>query len=110
MLKQFIAAMSVGTECSDSERRLLSLPPRMVGLGIPIFSGTVHFEHTNLSPGSTIKDNPKPRILNFTLDIIFTTRRRRLNYNKTAILESFMNPLWMGTNMPLRNMCIQIKI
>ena len=47
MLKQFIAAMSVGTECSDSERKLLSLPPRMVGLGIPIFSGTVHFEHTN---------------------------------------------------------------
>ena len=38
---------NVGTECSDSERRLLSLPPRTVGLGIPIFSGTVHFEHTN---------------------------------------------------------------
>ena len=46
--KQFIPTKSGGIECSDVvERRLLSLPPRMVVLAIPMFLEIVDFEHAN---------------------------------------------------------------
>ena len=35
---EFIPAITGGINCSDIERRLMSLPPRFKGLGIPIFS------------------------------------------------------------------------
>ena len=35
---EFIPATTGGINCSDTERRLMSLPPRFVRFGIPIFS------------------------------------------------------------------------
>ena len=34
---EFIPAITGGINCSDTERRLMSLPPRFGGLGIPLF-------------------------------------------------------------------------
>ena len=42
-----IPAITGGIRCSDVERRLLSLPPRMGGLGIPVFSKIADFEYAN---------------------------------------------------------------
>ena len=38
--KEFILAIAGGIKCSENERNLLSLPPKLGGLGIPIFSET----------------------------------------------------------------------
>ena len=35
---EFIPAISAGINCSDIERKLFSFPPKLGGLGIPIFS------------------------------------------------------------------------
>ena len=43
--KHFIPAIT--DKCSDVERRLLSLPPRILNLGIPIFSEIAAFEYSN---------------------------------------------------------------
>ena len=41
---EFIPAITGGIHCSDIERKLLSFPPRLGGLGIPIFSETAEKE------------------------------------------------------------------
>ena len=38
--KEFILAIAGGIKCSENERKLLSLLPKLGGLGIPIFSET----------------------------------------------------------------------
>ena len=45
--KEFIPAITRGVKCSEIERKLLSLPPKLGGLGIPIFSETFDFEYSN---------------------------------------------------------------
>ena len=53
---EFIPAITGGINCSDTERRLMSLPPRFGGLGIPIFSESAQKEYefsTILSKGLT---------------------------------------------------------
>ena len=42
---EFIPAITGGINCSDTERRLMSLPPRFGGLGIPIFSESAKKEY-----------------------------------------------------------------
>ena len=42
---EFIPAITGGINCSDTERRLMSLPPRFEGLGIPIFSESAQKEY-----------------------------------------------------------------
>ena len=41
---EFIPAITGGINIHDIERRLMSLPPRFGGLGIPIFSESAHKE------------------------------------------------------------------
>ena len=36
-----------GVKCSENERKLLSFPLKLVGLGIPIFSEMSEFEYSN---------------------------------------------------------------
>ena len=42
---EFMPALTGGINCSDTERRLMSLPPRYRGLGIPIFSESAEEEY-----------------------------------------------------------------
>ena len=42
---EFIPAITGGINCSDTERRSMSLPPRFGGLGIPIFSESAQKEY-----------------------------------------------------------------
>ena len=42
---EFIPAITGGINCSDLERKLLSFPPKLGGLGIPIFSETAEREY-----------------------------------------------------------------
>ena len=42
---EFIPAITVGTHCSNIERKLLSLPPKLGGLGIPIFAEFANQEY-----------------------------------------------------------------
>ena len=42
---EFIPVITGGINCSDTERRLMSLPPRFGGLGIPIFSESAQKEY-----------------------------------------------------------------
>ena len=44
--KEFIPVITRGVKCSENERKLLSLPPKLGGLGIPIFSETADFEYS----------------------------------------------------------------
>ena len=46
IIKEFIPAITGSVKCSENERKL-SLPPKLVGLGIPIFSETSDFEYSN---------------------------------------------------------------
>ena len=43
----FIPAITDGIICNEAERKLLSLPPKLGGLGIPIFSEISDFEFEN---------------------------------------------------------------
>ena len=55
---EFIPAITGGANCSDTERRLMSLPPRIGGLGIPIFLEFAQEEYEfliMLSKGLTTK-------------------------------------------------------
>ena len=45
--KELIPAITGGVKCSENERKLLSLPPKLGGLGIPIFSEKSDFEYSN---------------------------------------------------------------
>ena len=45
--KEFIPAITGGVKCSENVRKLLSFPPKLGGLGIPIFSETSDFEYSN---------------------------------------------------------------
>ena len=45
--KEFIPAITDGHHCSEDERRLLSLPVRLGGLGLPIFSELCDREYEN---------------------------------------------------------------
>ena len=45
--KEFIPVIT-GVKCSENERKLLALMPKLGGLGIPIFSETSDFEYSNL--------------------------------------------------------------
>ena len=45
--KEFILAVTGGVKCSENEKKLLSLPPKLGGLGIPIFSEASDFEYSN---------------------------------------------------------------
>ena len=45
--KEFLPAITGGIKCSSNERKLLSLPPKLGGLGIPIFSEIADFEYSN---------------------------------------------------------------
>ena len=45
--KLFIPSITGGIKCSNVQSRLLSLPSRMGGLGIPIFSEIADFEYEN---------------------------------------------------------------
>ena len=45
--KQFIPAITGCVKCSENERKLLSLSPKLVGFGKPIFSETPDFEYLN---------------------------------------------------------------
>ena len=47
IMKEFIPALTGGVKCSENERKLLSLPPKLGGSGIPIFSETSDFEYSN---------------------------------------------------------------
>ena len=42
---EFIPAITGGINCSDLERKPLSFPPKLGGLGIPIFSETTEREY-----------------------------------------------------------------
>ena len=42
--KQLIPSITGGIKCSNVERRILSLPPRIKGLGIPVFSKITKFK------------------------------------------------------------------
>ena len=42
---EFIPAITGGIHCSDIERKLLSLPSKLGGLGIPIFEETLNQEY-----------------------------------------------------------------
>ena len=42
---KFIPAITGGIRCSDTERKLLSLPSKLGGLGIPIFEETLNQEY-----------------------------------------------------------------
>ena len=44
---EFIPAVTGGINCSVHERRLLALPPKLGGLGIPIFAEISEFEYNN---------------------------------------------------------------
>ena len=43
---EFIPAITGGINCSDLQRKLLSFPPKLGELGIPIFSETAEREYT----------------------------------------------------------------
>ena len=45
--KEFIPAITGGVKCSDNERKLLSLPPKLGDLCPPVFSETSDFEYSN---------------------------------------------------------------
>ena len=45
--KEIIPTITGGVKFSENERKLLSLPPKLGGLGIPIFSETSDFEYSN---------------------------------------------------------------
>ena len=45
--KEFIPEITGGVKCSENERKLLSLSPKLGGLGIPIFSEMSDFEYSN---------------------------------------------------------------
>ena len=47
MNERFIPAITNGVNCSETERYLLSLPPKFGGLGLTIFSETSTDEHDN---------------------------------------------------------------
>ena len=42
---EFITAITGGINCSELDRKLLSFPPKLGGLGIPIFSETAEREY-----------------------------------------------------------------
>ena len=44
---ELIPAITGGITCSEEERKLLSLPPKLGGLGIPIFSTISDAEFEN---------------------------------------------------------------
>ena len=54
---EFIPAITGGINCSDTERRLMSLPPRFEGLGISIFSESAKKENEFLIILSTISNH-----------------------------------------------------
>ena len=45
--RHIIPAIREGVKCSKNETKLLSLPPRLGGLGLPIFSETSDSEYSN---------------------------------------------------------------
>ena len=45
--KEFIPAITGGVKCPENKRKLLSFPPKLGGLGIPVFSETSDFEYIN---------------------------------------------------------------
>ena len=47
ILTEFIPAITNGAQCNELERSLMSLPTKLGGLGIPIFSEISNLEYQN---------------------------------------------------------------
>ena len=60
ILTKFIPTISNGVLCSELERKLILLPPKLGGLGIPIFSESSEFEFENsITITESLKQNIK---------------------------------------------------
>ena len=58
---EFIPAVSGGITCSDLERKLISLPPKLGGLGLPLFSEISDIEYAN---SVMLTENLRTKIIN----------------------------------------------
>ena len=47
MLSEFIPAITGGVFCNEMERKFIALPPKLGGLGIPIFGEISNYEFEN---------------------------------------------------------------
>ena len=69
VLKEFIPAITEGHHCSPHERSLLSLPVRMGGMGIPIFSEISDIEFNNsVKVTSQLTENINRQIHEYIID------------------------------------------
>ena len=66
---KFIPAITEGHQCSDEERKLLSLPVRLGGLGLPIFSELCEREYRNsVRATQQLSENITNQITELTTD------------------------------------------
>ena len=91
---EFIPAITDGHRCSLEERRLLSLPVRLGGLGIPIFSELCEREFRNsVLATSQLTDKIKDQITTYDIDperekeLQTTIKKNRVEYEQKLIGE-----------------------
>ena len=89
---EFIPAITEGHQCSDEERKLLSLPARLGGLGLPIFSELCDREYQNSRRATEqLAKKIKDQISEFAIDrerekeIESLIRRERKEFEDTLL-------------------------
>ena len=93
--QKFIPAITDGHVCSEDERRLLSLPVKMGGLGIPIFAKISTREYENSKKATTqLANNIKQQTTKYEFDQQHsnTTKREIVNDREKANM-SLLNQL-----------------
>ena len=81
--RKFIPAITGGINCSKLERKLLSLPPKLGGLGIPLFSNSSDVEHNNsLSVTEVLKNNIKNQNPQLKIDENIKKKKQQIKKSK----------------------------
>ena len=91
---EFIPAITGGHHCSEDERRLLSLPVRLGGLGLPIFSELCEREYNNsVKVTKQLAEKVQSQISSYDIDrerqkeIETQIRKERKEYEEKTIEE-----------------------
>ena len=83
IVKTFIPAITGGVNCSDLERQLLSLSPKLGGLGIPLFADSSNLEHQySLAITEVLKSNIKNQNPQFEIDEGLNRRKLQIKLEK----------------------------
>ena len=82
ILTKLILTISNGVLCSELERKLILLPPKLGGLGIPIFSQSSEFEFGNsITINGSLKQNIKSQIKSIMFQIKKRKKRTLIVFN-----------------------------